>query len=264
MHILLGSHLGSASVYRRALQQIGHSCDLAEALEDTPSAAQHSDHHDVILLEIGQLDRQGLPLIRDTRRRGVQSPLMISAARLTAAEEQAALECGADQVLQGPPHPPLLNARLQAVLRRSLGHSGPELRCGNVVLHQARGTVVVDDRPVGVTASEFAVLEMLMLRPGVMLTKEHFMARAYGEEDGPDYRILDVFICKLRRKLAAAGSAKIVRTIWGRGYAIEEPSASDVAAARARLTGARLTGALPRSRRTPPAQPQLETIATAA
>ncbi|KAA2212103.1 response regulator transcription factor [Teichococcus oryzae] len=238
MHILLASSLGAVSTLFDTLRRHGHGCDLAEPFLDAPSIAQHSGDYDCILVETANISRDGVGMVRDIRRKGVRCPVLVLGARVSAEEEQAVLEAGADQVLTGPLHMPLLQARMQAVLRRCLGHASPELRCGNVVLDQARRTVTVDGAPVRITCREFDVLEMLMLRPGAMLTKEHFMARAYGLEDGPDQRILDVFICKLRRKLAAAGSAEIVRTIWGRGYVLEEPGASEVIAARARLAAA--------------------------
>jgi two-component system cell cycle response regulator CtrA len=238
MHILLASSAGPTTTLLDALRRQGHGCDLAEPFLDAPSIAQHSGDYDVLLIEAASPTRDGIGLVREIRRKGVRCPVLVLSSRITPEDELLLLEAGADQVLAGPPLMPLLQARMQAVLRRSLGHASPELRCGNVLLDQARRTVAVDGRTVRITCREFDVLEMLMLRPGAMLTKEHFMTRAYGLEDGPDQRILDVFICKLRRKLAAAGSAEIVRTIWGRGYVLEEPSAGELAAARARLTAA--------------------------
>ncbi|MFC3127624.1 winged helix-turn-helix domain-containing protein [Pseudoroseomonas globiformis] len=244
MHILLANGLSDTTGLADLLRHGGHGCDIAEPFTDAPLIAQHSSAYDFILIQTGSVMRQAAAMVRDIRRRGVTTPILVLSPRIAAEEEQAVLESGADQVLAGPVLGSLLQARMQAVLRRSLGHASPELRCGNVLLDQSRRTVTVDDRPVRITCREFDVLEMLMLRPGVMLTKEYFMVRAYGLEEGPDQRILDVFICKLRRKLAAAGSAEIVRTIWGRGYVLEEPNELELAAARAHLAAAQ-----PRPRR---------------
>lgn len=239
MYILLASAFGDNSRLRDGLLQKGHGCDLAAPFSEAAAIAQHSGPYDVVLLETAEIGPQVLTLLRDMRRRGLRMPAILLASAPTPEGELEALELGADDVLTSPVHLPVLQARMQAVLRRGLGHATSELRCGNVVLNQARRTVMVDDHPVRITCREFDVLEMLMLRRGVLLTKEHFMARSYGAEDGPDQRILDVFICKLRRKLAAAGSAEIVRTIWGRGYVLEEPSESALDAARARLRSAK-------------------------
>ncbi|MBP0447859.1 response regulator transcription factor [Roseomonas sp. SSH11] len=151
-------------------------------------------------------------------------------------EEQEAFSLGADDVLHTPVSLQLLVVRLQAIQRRILGYSTAVLRCGNVTLNQSRREVAVDGTDVRITAREFDVLETLMLHRGMLLTKDLFMSRAYNESDGPNLRILDVFVCKLRRKLAAAGAAEIVRTVWGSGYMLREPSEAEIAIARSRLS----------------------------
>ncbi|HWL81163.1 MAG TPA: response regulator transcription factor [Roseomonas sp.] len=234
MYILLASLFEDNSRLQGSLVQKGHGCDLALPFGEAAAIAQHSGPYDVILLEVDEIRLQALAILRDIRRRGVQAPVLVLGTAPTQDEELAALELGADGVMSRSIPPALLHARMQAVLRRGCGHASAQLRCGNVMLDQTRRTVTVDDRPVRVTCREFDVLEMLMLRRGTLLTKEHFMARSYGAEDGPDQRILDVFVCKLRRKLAAAGSAEIVRTIWGRGYVLEEPAPAALELARQR------------------------------
>ncbi|MDQ1079544.1 two-component system cell cycle response regulator CtrA [Pseudoroseomonas cervicalis] len=235
MHILLASTMGQNPELHRSLSQDGHGCDLAEPFVEAPSIAQHSGPYDVVVLDVADARLQAFAALREIRRRGLRMPVVIITNPISVEDEQTALNIGADDVLIRPVRAPVLIARMQAILRRGLGHTSSQLTCGNVVLDQARRTVSVDGRHVRITCREFDVLEMLMLRRGVLLTKEQFMSRAYGVEDGPDQRILDVFVCKLRRKLAAAGSAEIVRTIWGRGYVLEEPSAAELAAARARF-----------------------------
>ncbi|WP_372621846.1 response regulator transcription factor [Falsiroseomonas sp.] len=213
----------------------GHSVELADPFEDLPAIAQHSGPFDVALLSVASCRAQVIAPLREIRRRGLGLPVVILASHFDPEAEQEALHAGADDVL-GPMVPtPLLVARLQAVVRRALGHSSAQIACGNVLLDQGRAQVSVDGRPVRITRREFEVLEALMLRRGVLLTKEQFMARLYAAEDGPENRILDVFVCKLRRKLAAAGAAEIVRTVWGRGYVVEEPGPGAVTAARARF-----------------------------
>lgn len=239
MYILLASTQGGDVALRDRLVQNGHGCDLAEPFAETAAIAQHSGPYDMVLLDVADMRLQAFAVLREMRRRGVRTPVIVISPGASPEEEKTALELGADDVLSRPLHVAVLQARMQAILRRGLGHASSQLRCGNVVLDQARRTVAVEDRTVRITCREFDVLEMLMLRPGVLLTKDHFMSRAYGMEEGPDQRILDVFICKLRRKLAIAGSAEIVRTVWGRGYVLEEPSEADLAAARERFQAAK-------------------------
>jgi len=244
MYILLASTLNGDMGLRDSLVQNGHGCDLAQPFAETAAIAQHSGPYDMVLLEVTDIRLQAFAVLREMRRRGVRTPVIAISPEISPEEEKTALELGADDVMFRPVHVPVLMARMQAILRRGLGHASSQLRCGNVVLDQARRTVMVEERPVRITCREFDVLEMLMLRPGVLLTKEHFMSRAYGVEEGPDQRILDVFICKLRRKLALAGSAEIVRTVWGRGYVLHEPNQADLLAARERFRAAK-----PRMRR---------------
>ena len=112
------------------------------------------------------------------------------------------------------------------------GYTSAELVCGNVTLDQEQHAVMVDGLRVNLTAREFDFLETLMLHKGVLLTKERFMSRLYADAEAPDSKIVDVFVCKLRRKLAARGAAEMIRTVWGRGYVLFEPSAQALDAAR--------------------------------
>jgi len=235
MRILLGSPDHDRAGLLRSLGAEGRVAELAEPYADLPGIAQHHGPFDVIVLAVPSCRDQALPVLREARRRGLQIPILVLAGHLEQEEEQDALHAGADDVLARPIAIPLLIARLQALVRRALGHSSAQVSCGNVMLDQSQQSVTVDGRPVRVTRREFDVLETLMLRRGTLLTKDHFMSRLYGTEEGPDQRILDVFVCKLRRKLAAVGAAEIVRTVWGRGYVVEEPGPTAVAAARARF-----------------------------
>jgi two-component system cell cycle response regulator CtrA len=243
MHILLGCHNDDCAGLLRRLAADGRRADLAEPYDDIPAIAEHSGPFDLIVLAVPGC-AAALPVLREIRRRGLDLPVLVLAARTDPEAEGAALHAGADDVLASPAPFPLLMARLQALLRRALGHSSAQIGCGNVRLDQARRSVTVDGRAVSVTRREFDVLEMLMLRRGVVLAKEQCMARLYGAEDGPEARILDVFVCKLRRKLAAAGAAEILRTVWGRGYVAEEPGPAAIAAARTRFAAGQ-----PRARR---------------
>ncbi len=244
MRILLGSPDQDRAGLLRSLGAEGRLAELSDPYADLPSIAQHTGPFDVAVLSVASCREQALPVLREIRRRGLRLPVLILAGHLEPDEEHEALNAGADDVLARPVQMPILIARLQALVRRTLGHSSSIVTCGNVTLDQAQQSVTVDGRPVRVTRREFDVLETLMLRRGMLLTKDHFMSRLYGAEEGPDQRILDVFVCKLRRKLAAEGAAEIVRTVWGRGYVVEEPSASEIAAARARYAEGR-----PRARR---------------
>jgi two-component system cell cycle response regulator CtrA len=112
---------------------------------------------------------------------------------------------------------------MQAVIRRSKGFSQPNLHVGNLQLNLDSREVLVDGNPVHLTGKEYAILELLVLRKGMVLTKEAFLNHLYGGMDEPEVKIIDVFICKLRKKLAQAGADNLIGTVWGRGYMVREP-----------------------------------------
>lgn len=238
MRLLIGFLDQDRADLPQRLSAAGHRVEMAEPFAELPAIAAQCGPFDLAMPVVGDC-AASLPALRDLRRRGTALPVLVLAERPDPAAEGAALHAGADDVvgLQAPL--PLLLARLQALQRRALGHHSAQIACGHVVLDQARQAVAVDGRPVRLTRREYEVLEMLMLRRGTVICKEACMARLYGAEGGPEARIVDVFVCKLRRKLAAAGAAEILRTVWGVGYAAEEPGPAAIAAARASFAAGR-------------------------
>jgi two-component system cell cycle response regulator CtrA len=234
MRILLGSpDYDRVGLARLLMAEDGRVVDLAEPFQDVVSIAQHSGPYDAVILSVTDGRGQAGPVLREMRRAGVNLPILVLAMRVSDEEEGELLDLGADDVLTWPVAPRVLAARLRAMQRRTLGHASPVLVCGNVELDQARHTVSVDGRRAVISSREYTLLETLMLRRGMLVTKDALMSRLYGDEDWPVPRIIDVFVCKLRRKLAAAGAAEIVRTVWGHGYTVEDPGADMVEAARA-------------------------------
>jgi two-component system cell cycle response regulator CtrA len=227
----------------QSLAKAGHRPETADPYDDLPGVAAQCGPFDLVMPVVSGC-AEALPMLRHMRRRGLALPVLLLVAHPDAEAESEALHAGADDVLELQAPLPLLLARLQALQRRALGHPSALIACGNVVLDQAAQAAAVDGRTVRLTRREYDVLEMLLLRRGMVLGKEACMARLYGGEDGPEARIVDVFVCKLRRKLAAAGAAEILRTVWGVGYAAEEPGPAAIAAARARFAAGR-----PRARR---------------
>ncbi len=144
-----------------------------------------------------------------------------------AAGEGEGPRMGADDFITKPFDKAELLARMQAVVRRSKGFSQPTLRVGPLVLNLDSREVTVDGRTVHLTGKEYAILELLVLRKGMVLTKEAFLNHLYGGMDEPEMKIIDVFVCKLRKKLAQAGGESLIGTVWGRGYMIREPVAAE-------------------------------------
>ncbi|MDO9711370.1 response regulator transcription factor [Paracraurococcus lichenis] len=233
MRIAIASDIAPTAELEAALAEHGVLCDAAESIADLPSVVALSGPYDLVLLRVGQPLRSALPAIRELRRRGMTLPMIVACTgNATAEEEESVLHAGADDVLFHPMRLSVLHARMQALARRARGYACSELVCGNVVLDQEQHAVMVDGRRVNLTAREFDFLETLMLHKGVLLTKERFMTRLYADSEAPDSKIVDVFVCKLRRKLTAAGAAEIIRTVWGRGYVVFEPTEAAIEAAR--------------------------------
>lgn len=131
---------------------------------------------------------------------------------------------GADDYLTKPFDKAELLARIQAVVRRSKGHSNSVIRTGDVEVNLDNQTVSVKGKALHLTGKEYGIMELLSLRKGSTLNKDQFLNHLYGGIDEPELKIIDVFICKLRKKLEkASGGKNYIETVWGRGYVLRDP-----------------------------------------
>ncbi len=138
------------------------------------------------------------------------------------------LGVGADDYLTKPFDKRELIARIQAIVRRSKGHSDSIIKTGRLTVNLDTRTVEVNAQPLHLTGKEYGILELLSLRKGTTLTKEMFLNHLYGGMDEPELKIIDVFVCKLRKKLASAtGGENYIETVWGRGYVLRDPVKRD-------------------------------------
>ena len=167
----------------------------------------------------------GAELLRRMRSAELATPVLMLVEGDDRPEKARLLIAGADDVLARTFDKDELTARLQAIIRRSRGHARSVIRTGRLALDLAARTVEIDGKPLNVTPKEYGILELLSLRRGRTLTKEMFLDHLYGGMDEPEQKIVDVFICKLRKKIAkVTGEADIpIQTVWGQGYTLREP-----------------------------------------
>ena len=178
---------------------------------------------DVVLLDLGLPDVDGIEVCRRIRAAG-DTPVIVVSARGEVDDRILGLHSGADDYLVKPYDAGELVARIHAIVRRSKGHSQSVIRTGKLAVNLDAKTVEVDGARVHLTGKEYAMLELLSLRKGTTLTKEMFLNHLYGGMDEPELKIIDVFICKLRKKLALACSGdNYIETVWGRGYVLRDP-----------------------------------------
>jgi two-component system cell cycle response regulator CtrA len=186
--------------------------------------------YDLILLDLNLPDMSGLDVLRALRNSRIGTPVMILSGSAEIDSKVKTLGGGADDYLTKPFHRDELVARIHAVVRRSKGHSQSTIRTGDIVVNLDGKTVEVNGERVHLTGKEYQMLELLSLRKGTTLTKEMFLNHLYGGMDEPELKIIDVFICKLRKKLKMAAKDHYIETVWGRGYMLQDPREEKVAA----------------------------------
>ncbi|MCP4819805.1 MAG: response regulator transcription factor [Shimia sp.] len=180
--------------------------------------------YDLILLDLGLPDMTGHEVLRQLRTSRVDTPILILSGADDTESKLKGFGYGADDYLTKPFHREELVARIHAIIRRSKGHSQSVIRTGLVSVNLDAKTVEVEGKPVHLTGKEYQMLELLSLRKGTTLTKEMFLNHLYGGMDEPELKIIDVFICKLRKKLSeATGGENYIETVWGRGYVLRDP-----------------------------------------
>ena len=186
--------------------------------------------YDIILLDLNLPDMTGFDVLKSLRVAKVNTPILILTGQGDIETKVRGLGFGADDYMTKPFHKDELVARIHAIVRRSKGHSQSVISTGNLTVNLDAKTVEVGGQRVHLTGKEYQMLELLSLRKGTTLTKEMFLNHLYGGMDEPELKIIDVFICKLRKKLATATSGEhYIETVWGRGYVLRDPAEEQAA-----------------------------------
>lgn len=179
--------------------------------------------YEVILLDLNLPDMSGFHVLKTLRLAKIKTPVLILSGLGAIEDKVKGLTTGADDYITKPFHKDELIARIYAIVRRSKGHARSIITCGDLSVNIDEKAAYVFGNRVHLTAKEFMLLECLALRKGSTLSKEMILNQLYNGMDEPEIKIVDVFICKLRKKLMnASGGKDFVETVWGRGYVIRD------------------------------------------
>jgi two-component system, cell cycle response regulator CtrA len=180
--------------------------------------------YDIILLDLNLPDMSGFEVLRSLRLSKVKTPILILSGVASIEDKVKGLGFGADDYMTKPFHKNELIARIHAIVRRSQGHAQSVVQTGDLIVNVDAKTVHIKQVRVNLTGKEYRMLELLSLRRGTTITKEMFLSQLYGGMDEPEIKIIDVFMCKIRKKIAiASGGKDYIETVWGRGYLLREP-----------------------------------------
>ena len=181
--------------------------------------------YDIILLDLNLPDMSGFEVLRSLRISKVKTPTLILSGLGGIEDKVKGFGVGANDYMTKPFHRDELVARIHAIVRRSKGHAQSVIQTDDLVVNLDTKTSEVNGARVHLTGKEYAMLELLSLRKGMTSTKEMFLNHLYGGIDEPEVKIIDVFMCKLRKKLASASGGKnYIETVWGRGYVLRHPT----------------------------------------
>jgi two-component system cell cycle response regulator CtrA len=220
--LLIEDDRSTAASIELALASNGIICDVARSGEEGEDMAKTYEY-DLLILDLMLPDKDGYEVLLRLRSAKIKVPILILSGLSSADQKIKGLGFGADDYLTKPFNRGELIARIQAIVRRCKGHSESVIRFDKVAVNLDTRIVEVDGVPVHLTSKEYAILELLAMRKGTVLTKEMFLDHLYGGIDEPEVKIIDVFVCKLRKKLAeSSGGINYIETVWGRGYMLKD------------------------------------------
>lgn len=220
--LLVEDDLGMARNIQQILEAADMVVDPTDMGEEAIDMAKLYDY-DLVILDLMLPDMSGFEVLSGIRGQGIEVPVMILSALGEADDKIKGLGVGADDYLTKPFNREELLARIHAIVRRARGFSQQEVVTGKLAVNITKGTAQVNGMPLHLTGKEFRILRLLSLRKGSPLSKETFLNHLYGGMDEPEPKIIDVFICKLRKKIEeATGDEHYIHTIWGRGYMLQE------------------------------------------
>lgn len=221
--LIIEDNHSTAQTIELSLAKQGIICDISDLGEDGFEISKLYDY-DLIILDVMLPDTSGLDVLKKMRATKKQVPVLILSGLSTSEDKIKGLGIGADDYLSKPFNTDELIARVKAIIRRSKGHSESVIEVGDLKVNVDSHTTTLEDKPIHLTTKEQSILELLALRRGQSVSKDQFLTHLYNGLDEPELKIIDVFVCKLRKKIfEASGGVNYIETIWGRGYALKHP-----------------------------------------
>lgn len=225
--LLVEDDSSTAKSIELMLKSEGYIIDVTDLGEDGLDLGKIYEY-DIIILDLMLPDMDGYDVLKALRASKVDTPVLILSGLNEMDSKLKGLGFGADDYLTKPFDKRELVARIQAIVRRSQGHAQSIIETGDIKVNLDARTIEAGGAPLHLTGKEYAILELLSLRKGSTLTKEMFLNHLYGGMDEPEAKIIDVFICKLRKKLAdATDGSNYIETVWGRGYVLRDPQKAE-------------------------------------
>jgi len=222
--LLIEDDSGTAQSIELMLKSEGFNVYITDLGEEGIDLGKIYDY-DIILLDLNLPDMSGFEVLRSLRVSKVKTPILILSGLAGIEDKVKGFGFGADDYMTKPFHKDELIARVHAIVRRSKGHAQSVVQSGGLVVNLDTKMTEVNGARVYLTGKEYQVLELLSLRKGMTISKEMFLNHLYGGMDEPELKIIDVFMCKLRKKLAnASGGKNYIETVWGRGYVMRQPT----------------------------------------
>ena len=228
--LLVEDDSSTAKSIELMLKSDGYVVDSADLGEDGLEIGKIYEY-DIIILDLMLPDMDGYEVLKNFRNSKVETPILILSGLTEMDNKIKGLGFGADDYLTKPFDKRELLARIQAIVRRSQGHAQSLIKTGNISVNLDSRTVEVAGQPLHLTGKEYGIIELLSLRKGSTLTKEMFLNHLYGGMDEPEVKIIDVFICKLRKKIEQMNDGEShIETVWGRGYVMRDSQENSKAA----------------------------------
>ena len=223
--LLIEDDQSTAKSIELMLKSDGYVVDATDMGEDGLEIGKLYEY-DIIILDLMLPDLDGYEVLKRLRAAKVETPILILSGLSELDSKLKGLGFGADDYLTKPFDKRELMARIQAIVRRSKGHAQSVIKTGPITVNLDARTVEVDSKQLHLTSKEYGIIELLSLRKGSTLTKEMFLNHLYGGMDEPEVKIIDVFICKLRKKIEKImpEGGSCIETVWGRGYVLRDPA----------------------------------------